>query len=76
MANGTIVQIIGSVIDVEFPREEIPAVYEALKLVDQDLTLEVQQQLGTALDVRDVRPAVQRQVRGTGQDPVVGEQVG
>ena len=49
MANGKIVQIIGSVIDVEFPREEIPAVYEALKLVDQELTLEVQQQLGDGI---------------------------
>ena len=49
MTNGKIVQIIGSVIDVEFPREGIPAVYEALKLVDQDLTLEVQQQLGDGI---------------------------
>ena len=48
-ANGKIVQIIGSVIDVEFPREGIPAVYEALKLVDHDLTLEVQQQLGDGI---------------------------
>ena len=48
-ANGKIVQIIGSVVDVEFPREGIPAVYEALKLVDQDLTLEVQQQLGDGI---------------------------
>jgi F-type H+-transporting ATPase subunit beta len=46
MSNGKIVQIIGAVIDVEFPRESIPKVYEALKLVDVDLTLEVQQQLG------------------------------
>jgi F-type H+-transporting ATPase subunit beta len=46
MATGKIIQIIGPVIDVEFPREAIPAVYEALKLVDVDLTLEVQQQLG------------------------------
>jgi len=46
MATGKIVQIIGSVIDVEFPRESIPHVYEALKLEDVDLTLEVQQQLG------------------------------
>jgi F-type H+-transporting ATPase subunit beta len=46
MSNGKIVQIIGAVIDVEFPRESIPKVYEALKLVDADLTLEVQQQLG------------------------------
>jgi F-type H+-transporting ATPase subunit beta len=49
MANGKIVQIIGAVIDVEFPREGIPQVYEALKLVDQDLTLEVQQQLGDGI---------------------------
>jgi F-type H+-transporting ATPase subunit beta len=45
---GKIVQIIGAVIDVEFPRESIPKVYEALKLKDggRELTLEVQQQLG------------------------------
>ncbi|MGA0104376.1 MAG: F0F1 ATP synthase subunit beta, partial [Steroidobacteraceae bacterium] len=46
MSTGKIVQIIGSVIDVEFPRDGIPKVYEALKLEDQDITLEVQQQLG------------------------------
>ena len=49
MATGKIVQIIGAVIDVEFPRESIPKVYEALKLVDQDITLEVQQQLGDGI---------------------------
>ncbi|MEX1994757.1 MAG: F0F1 ATP synthase subunit beta, partial [Steroidobacteraceae bacterium] len=49
MANGKIVQIIGAVIDVKFPREHIPQVYEALKLVDQELTLEVQQQLGDGI---------------------------
>jgi F-type H+-transporting ATPase subunit beta len=46
MATGKITQIIGAVIDVEFPRESIPKIYEALKLKDVDLTLEVQQQLG------------------------------
>src|SRR6187431_1373785 len=46
MATGKITQIIGAVIDVEFPRDQIPKVYEALKLEDVDLTLEVQQQLG------------------------------
>ena len=46
MSTGKIIQIIGPVIDVEFPRESIPQVYEALKLNDADLTLEVQQQLG------------------------------
>lgn len=46
MSSGRIVQIIGAVIDVEFSREDVPQVYDAL-LVDQaGLTLEVQQQLG------------------------------
>src|SRR4029077_6781287 len=46
MATGKITQIIGAVIDVEFPRESVPNIYEALKLKDVDLTLEVEQQLG------------------------------
>ena len=46
MSTGTIVQVIGAVVDVEFPREAIPSVYDALILKDRDLTLEVQQQLG------------------------------
>ena len=46
MAEGKITQIIGAVVDVAFPRESIPKVYDALKLKDVDLTLEVQQQLG------------------------------
>ncbi|HEY7928907.1 MAG TPA: F0F1 ATP synthase subunit beta [Steroidobacteraceae bacterium] len=43
---GRITQIIGAVVDVEFPRGAIPGIYDALKLVDRDLTLEVQQELG------------------------------
>ena len=46
MSTGTIVQVIGAVVDVEFPRDSIPKVYDALKLKDRNLTLEVQQQLG------------------------------
>jgi F-type H+/Na+-transporting ATPase subunit beta len=46
MSTGTIVQVIGAVVDVEFPRDAIPKVYDALKLADRNLTLEVQQQLG------------------------------
>jgi F-type H+/Na+-transporting ATPase subunit beta len=46
MATGRITQIIGAVIDVEFPRGSVPNIYEALKLKDVDLTLEVQQDLG------------------------------
>src|SRR5215470_1732323 len=45
-AEGKITQIIGAVVDVAFPRDSIPKVYDALKLKDVDLTLEVQQQLG------------------------------
>src|SRR5260370_6601912 len=45
-AEGKITQIIGAVVDVAFPRDSIPNVYDALKLKDVDLTLEVQQQLG------------------------------
>ncbi|GAB2787618.1 F0F1 ATP synthase subunit beta [Halomonas shantousis] len=44
--SGRIVQIIGAVIDVEFPRDEVPKVYEALKVSDAGTVLEVQQQLG------------------------------
>lgn len=46
MSSGKIVQIIGAVVDVEFPRGEIPRVYDALTVDDTDITLEVQQQLG------------------------------
>ena len=46
MRSGKIVQIIGAVIDVEFPREEVPKVYDALLVTERGLTLEVQQQLG------------------------------
>jgi F-type H+/Na+-transporting ATPase subunit beta len=49
MSSGKIVQVIGAVIDVEFPRDQIPKVYEALKLDDIPLTLEVQQQLGDGI---------------------------
>ncbi|MFM7785515.1 MAG: F0F1 ATP synthase subunit beta, partial [Gammaproteobacteria bacterium] len=46
MSSGKIVQVIGAVIDVEFPRDAVPAVYEALAVDGRDLVLEVQQQLG------------------------------
>jgi F-type H+-transporting ATPase subunit beta len=46
MKTGKIVQIIGAVIDVEFPRDAIPGIYDALKVDGTQLTLEVQQQLG------------------------------
>lgn len=43
---GTIVQVIGAVVDVEFPREDVPKVNDALKLRSGELVFEVQQQLG------------------------------
>jgi F-type H+-transporting ATPase subunit beta len=46
MSSGKIVQIIGAVVDVEFPRESLPKIYEALKVDSVNLVLEVQQQLG------------------------------
>jgi F-type H+-transporting ATPase subunit beta len=46
MSSGKIVQVIGAVIDVEFARDAVPAVYEALKVTETGLTIEVQQQLG------------------------------
>ena len=49
MSNGVVTQIIGAVIDVEFDRENIPSVYEALNIVGLDTVLEVQQQLGDGI---------------------------
>ncbi len=46
---GTIVQCIGAVVDVEFPRENMPRIFDALKMEDIGLTLEVQQQLGDGI---------------------------
>ena len=46
MSSGTIVEIIGAVVDVEFPRDSVPKVYDALKIGGTVTTLEVQGQLG------------------------------
>ncbi|MCG8381600.1 MAG: F0F1 ATP synthase subunit beta [Gammaproteobacteria bacterium] len=46
MSSGTVVEIIGAVVDVEFPRGSVPQVYDALKIDELDITLEVQAQLG------------------------------
>jgi len=46
MGSGRIVSVIGAVIDVEFPRNDVPKVYDALIIDDNNTTLEVQQQLG------------------------------
>ena len=46
MSTGNIVEIIGAVVDVAFPRQSVPRIYDALTVADTGLTLEVQQQLG------------------------------
>jgi len=50
MSTGNIVEVIGAVVDVEFPRDSVPKVYDALNIAEAgDLTLEVQQQLGDGI---------------------------
>jgi F-type H+-transporting ATPase subunit beta len=49
MSSGKVVQVIGAVIDVEFPRDNVPRVYDALSVSEKGLTLEVQQQLGDGI---------------------------
>ncbi len=46
MSSGKVVEIIGAVVDVEFPRDSVPKIYDALRIEDVGLTLEVEQQLG------------------------------
>ena len=62
MSTGTIVQVIGAVVDVEFPRDSIPKIYDALKLKDRSLTLEVQQQLGDGV-VRTIAMGISEGLR-------------
>lgn len=49
MSSGRITQIIGAVVDVEFPRDTVPKVYDALTIESKGITLEVQQQLGDGI---------------------------
>ncbi len=49
MSTGQIVEIIGAVVDVEFPRASVPKVYDALRVDNRDLVLEVQHQLGDGI---------------------------
>jgi F-type H+-transporting ATPase subunit beta len=59
---GRITQIIGAVIDVEFPRESVPRVYDALKIKEGGLTLEVQQELGDGV-VRTIAMGISEGLR-------------
>jgi F-type H+-transporting ATPase subunit beta len=49
MSSGKVVEIIGAVVDVQFPRGAMPKVYDALKIEATGLTLEVEQQLGDGI---------------------------
>ncbi len=49
MSSGNIVQVIGAVVDVKFPQDQLPKIYDALFMEDRGLTLEVQQQLGDGI---------------------------
>ncbi|MCH7820470.1 MAG: F0F1 ATP synthase subunit beta [Proteobacteria bacterium] len=49
MSTGNTVQIIGAVVDVEFPSDQIPKIYDALIIDEAEITLEVQQQLGDGI---------------------------
>jgi F-type H+-transporting ATPase subunit beta len=49
MSSGKVVEVIGAVVDVEFPRDAMPKVYDALSIESAGLTLEVQQQLGDGI---------------------------
>lgn len=49
MSVGKVAEIIGAVVDVEFPRDAVPKIYDALKVTDKNLVLEVQQQLGDGI---------------------------
>ncbi|MGA7965605.1 MAG: F0F1 ATP synthase subunit beta [Gammaproteobacteria bacterium] len=62
MSKGNIVQIIGAVIDVEFPRDNVPHIYDALIVDEAGLTLEVQQQLGDGV-VRAIAMGVSEGLR-------------
>jgi F-type H+-transporting ATPase subunit beta len=46
---GKVAEIIGAVVDVEFPRDAVPKIYDALKVEKGDLILEVQQQMGDGI---------------------------
>ena len=49
MSTGQIVEVIGAVVDVEFPSDQVPSIYDALSVDAKGLTLEVQQQLGDGI---------------------------
>lgn len=61
-SQGKIVEIIGAVVDVEFPHQHVPRIYDALNVDDKDLVLEVQQQIGDGV-VRTIAMGITEGVR-------------
>ncbi len=49
MSSGDVVQVIGAVVDVKFPTDEVPKIYDALNIDDTKIVLEVQQQIGDGI---------------------------
>ena len=73
MSAGSIVQVIGAVVDVEFSRDDMPRVFNALTVDGTDITLEVQQQLGDGV-VRTIamgssEGSMGTQISGPGMPP-------
>ena len=79
MSAGQIVEIIGAVVDVEFARDDVPNVYDALIVDEKNLTLEVQQQLGDGI-VRTIAmgasDGLQRGLKVTNTDAPISVPVG
>ena len=74
MSKGTVVQVIGAVIDVEFSKEELPKIYDALVVKEADLILEVQQQLGDGV-VRTIAMGITEGLKRGAQAENTGEPV-
>ena len=70
MSQGTVVQVIGAVIDVEFSRQELPKIYDALEVEGEGLVLEVQQQLGDGI-VRTIAMGQQKVFKGAQKSQIL-----
>jgi len=72
MSSGKVVQVIGAVVDVKFPQDDLPKIYDALMITDKDLTLEVQQQLGDGVVRSIAMGSSEGLMRGLGVDNTGG----
>ena len=75
MSSGNIVEIIGAVVDVQFSRDAVPKIYDALK-VENGLTLEVQQQIGDGVVRTIAMGSTDGLQRGIGVDNTGGADLG